>query len=149
MFSDPGRKGNPFWGLDHFCGAATKNKGKRGGGGAVRVLYSNTFFKSPIQPPVQSDLKQGYQEVENCVCHFLEWAPSFLAASFLQGNQQDNQSFDLFHLVQAPGKKKNISCSDEFQSLFHSNKGKLRLFNISSDEFFSKPGPKFKKKNVQ
>ena len=32
LFSDPGKKGNPFWGRPFFCGAATRKK-KKGGKG--------------------------------------------------------------------------------------------------------------------
>ena len=30
LFSGPGKKGNPFWGLDHFSGAATKQSWNKG-----------------------------------------------------------------------------------------------------------------------
>ena len=36
LFSDPEKKGNPFLGLDHFSGAATKKKGKKIGATQLR-----------------------------------------------------------------------------------------------------------------
>ena len=42
MFSDPGKKGNPFLGLDHFSGAAAKKKSRKKRLGATEPLEKLT-----------------------------------------------------------------------------------------------------------